>query len=129
MYGLSTDVGIALLQKGLDAVWYKQTVTLNNIANSDTPGYKSKSVEFTNLLKTVLEKNGGSREELLDALSDVRPKVVENNATSARADGNNVDLDAENVELAKEQIQYQYLVASLSSHIGRMRHIITEGKG
>ncbi|HHX71903.1 MAG TPA: flagellar basal body rod protein FlgB [Clostridiales bacterium] len=129
MYGLSSDVGIALLQKSLDAVWFRQTVTLNNIANNDTPGYKSKSVEFSGLLKSALTKKGDNKEELLNALSDVRPKMVENKTTSARADGNNVDLDAENVALAKEQIQYQYLTASLSSHISRLRHVINEGKG
>ena len=38
--------GIALTERVLDNLWTRQTVTLNNIANNDTPGFKSQFVTF-----------------------------------------------------------------------------------
>ena len=40
-----------LSEQTLDAAWYKQQVISNNIANSSTPGYKAKSVEFGIILQ------------------------------------------------------------------------------
>lgn len=37
---------VSLLKKGLDASWLKNEVISNNVANVDTPGFKSSSVEF-----------------------------------------------------------------------------------
>ena len=40
---------------------------------------------------------------------------------SYRLDGNNVDIDTENVELASEQIRYDALTTSINSEFSRMR--------
>ena len=49
-----------------------------------------------------------------------------NNVTKAfnlslNMDGNNVDIDSEQVELASEQIKYKTLAASISSEFSRMK--------
>ena len=51
MSGNFGGIGTELLIKSLDAVWLRQRVISNNIANSETPGYKSKTVEFESLLR------------------------------------------------------------------------------
>ena len=38
--------GVALTEKVLDYLWQRQTVSLNNIANDDTPGFKSQYISF-----------------------------------------------------------------------------------
>ena len=38
--------GIALTEKVLDFLWQRQTVSLNNVANVDTPGFKSQYITF-----------------------------------------------------------------------------------
>lgn len=38
--------GVALSEKVLDYLWGRQTVSLNNVANVDTPGFKSQYVTF-----------------------------------------------------------------------------------
>ena len=45
--------GIALTEKTLDLLWGRQNITVNNIANVDTPNYKSKYLTFENELLTV----------------------------------------------------------------------------
>jgi flagellar basal-body rod protein FlgB len=124
----NTSGSIALLQKSLDLVWCRQQMTLNNIANSDTPGYKSKSVEFETLLKSAMGGGAKTEKEMAERIRSVSPRIVKNSSTSARADGNNVDLDAENIELARTQLQYQYLANSLTSQINRLKYVINEGK-
>ena len=54
---LLNNIGAEILIKGLDALWMRQRVISNNIANATTPGYKSKSVEFENVLKSVLNRD------------------------------------------------------------------------
>jgi len=49
-------------------------------------------------------------------------------STSERADGNNVNLETENINMAKTQVQYQYLTRGMSDMFARLRYAISEGK-
>jgi len=135
---IGDSVTTALLQKALDGTWQRQRAISNNIANYETPGYKAKKVSFESMLEreanNLLKASSGSGNPAKD-VEDIRQKILsldireyENNSTEARADGNNVDLDAENIEMAKTQIQYQYLTRSLSDTIARLRYAISEGR-
>ncbi|HHZ01526.1 MAG TPA: flagellar basal body rod protein FlgB, partial [Tissierellia bacterium] len=46
------SVNLDLLNKTLDGLWLRQQITMENIANYSTPGYKSKTVDFENILKS-----------------------------------------------------------------------------
>jgi len=68
-------------QKMADYLWQKEQVTLNNIANVSTPGYKAQYVTFEDELKTKLEfynKKSGSqmKEAILDSAYRVKPKKM-----------------------------------------------------
>jgi flagellar basal-body rod protein FlgB len=126
--GIINGASIELLQKSMDAIWLRQQAIMNNIANSDTPGYKSKKVEFESLLELAL-KGAKSEDEILSKIREIKPEIVTDTTTTTREDGNNVDLDRENVELARTQIQYEYLTHILSSHINRLKYVINEGRG
>jgi flagellar basal-body rod protein FlgB len=123
------NTSMELLEKKLDAVWLRQQVISSNIANAATPGYKSKSLEFESILDRQLSVTDGNDRSIQDALDKVQPKIVEQEGTSAREDGNNVDEDKESVEMARSLIEYNYLVSSLNSQINRMKYVITEGRG
>ena len=129
MSGIYNGVSMTLLQKSLDAVWYRQQVISNNIANAETPGYKSKKVEFENLLYSAIDSAGRSEGEILNLITNLEPQLVESNLTSTKEDGNNVDADSENIELARAQLQYEYLTNALSSQISRLKYVINEGRG
>lgn len=128
MSGILNSTSLALLEKGLDAVWLRQQVIANNIANAATPGYKSQKLEFENLLAQQAG-TGQDEDKLLSAMESVEPKVVTNNATAAQEDGNNVDLDYENVEMARAQIQYSYMCTSINAQLNRLKYVVTEGRG
>ena len=55
--------GVALTEKTLDLLWGRQNLTVNNIANVDTPNYKSKYLTFENeLLHRISTAEQGGRE-------------------------------------------------------------------
>lgn len=126
---------VNVLQKGLDASWLKNQVITNNIANVDTPGFKSSNVEFESAFKSALEQGGmvtkKTREKHMDfgvSLNDMSSMVTKNDNSSMRMDGNNVDIDTENAELAKNTIYYNTLVQQISSELRRLSMVINEGK-
>lgn len=125
---------VNLLQRGMDASWTRNKVITNNIANVDTPGFKSYSVEFETAMKQALEADGNSftakitRPEHYNfsrgSVESVTPAVVENTDTSYRADGNNVDIDYENIELAKNTLWYNALIEQVSSEFSKLKTVI-----
>jgi len=121
-------ISLAVSQKSLDALWLRYQVVSGNIANVDTPGYKRRGVEFEELLKSALDRPG-TGEGLADLVKSVEPEVLEENGTQLREDGNNVDVDAEDIELVRTQIQYEFMARSVSDQLSRMKYVVTEGRG
>jgi flagellar basal-body rod protein FlgB len=120
---------MTILEKSLDAVWLRQQVISNNIANAATPGFKSQRLEFEELLEKQIKKAGQDEFDVQKAIDQVEPRLVSDENTAAQEDGNNVDLDYENIEMARAQMQYNYLTSSLNSQINRLKYVITEGRG
>ena len=131
---IGDSVTSAVLQKALDGTWQRQRAIANNIANHETPGYKSVKVSFEESLDHEIQKLGNSISENeqtgegLEAVKNSKISMYSDYSTSERADGNNVNLDAENIEMAKTQIQYQYLIRSMTDMFSRLRYAISEGK-
>lgn len=117
-----------LLTKDLDGLWARQKAISDNLANVDTPGYKSKSVSFEEQLQAQVSQNYGNKNETIEALQNTQPVTVESNQGSMRLDGNNVDVEQQNVELARTQLNYLYSLRELSDSFARLRYAITDGK-
>ncbi len=118
---------VNLLDRAADASWAREKAIAHNIANVDTPGYKRQDVEFDLTLKRAIIRS--KQDNVLDAVTNLdaaslQPKVFTDYAGySYRLDGNNVDIDTENVELASEQIKYQALTTSLSQEFSRFKMV------
>lgn len=119
---------INVLDKAADASWLREATITNNLANVDTPGFKRKDVDFEGVLKTEL---GRSKYVTLDQkVKDLHMNHL--NATaytdssnlSYRLDGNNVDVDTEQVELASEQLRYTALTDSITHEISRFKSVL-----
>ena len=100
---------VNVLTKAADASWKRESIITNNISNIDTPGYKRKDLNFESVLS---EELGRCKHKSLDRklgeldLSKLTPNVYTDHSNySYRLDGNNVDIDTENVELASERIK------------------------
>ncbi|WP_283607252.1 flagellar basal body rod protein FlgB [Faecalispora anaeroviscerum] len=124
------SVPINLLTKDLDGLWLRQQAISGNLANWETPGYKSKEVSFEEeLQKSLSSQSEQKKSEMLHAIDDTQPQVTVSQALSQRMDGNNVDVVQQNTEIARTQFNYMYSMRELSDYFSRLRYVITDGKG
>ncbi len=117
---------IDLARKSMQYLWGKQQITLQNLANVDTPGYKSKYVTFENEFRSRLKNAALTRddEKIADVIKDSKFIVHNTEDESARLDENNVDADVESVELSRATLQYMYTAQAITSDIARLRSVI-----
>lgn len=117
---------INVLDKALDASNLRETVITNNLANINTPGYKRREVDFESVLKQELGNiKWDSLDEKMDNVNLSHLDVgvhfdMQAYGYNYRLDGNNVDVDTENVELASEQIRYQLIADSVTQEFSRL---------
>lgn len=76
----------------------RENVIASNVANVDTPGYKTKDLDFQQELSRAMSGGGQTTE---DASTHTVKGLLE------RPDGNNVDIDRESLLMAEMQLQYQ----------------------
>lgn len=119
---------INVLDKAADASWLRNEAISNNIANASTPGYKRQDVAFESELQKAL---GTNRYESMDSkvagvkTSRLQPRPYTDSADySYRLDGNNVDIENENVMLAENQLKYQGLLTSVSQEFANLQAVM-----
>lgn len=119
---------INVLNKAADASWLRNQAISNNIANATTPNYKRQDVSFEDQLMRAL---GNSQYESMDEkvynmnLSTVVPKTYTDSADwSYRLDGNNVDIDTENVYLAENQVKYNALLDAMNKEFSNLQSVM-----
>lgn len=119
---------INVLDRAADAAWKRNEAISNNIANVDTPGYKRQDVAFESVLQQAL---GNNRYESMDDkvanvdLSRLRGRAYLDYANySYRLDGNNVDIENENVMLAENQLKYQGLISSINQEFTNLKTVM-----
>ncbi|MFZ5813992.1 MAG: flagellar basal body rod protein FlgB [Bacillota bacterium] len=117
---IGRDLPSKILENALDAASLRQRVLAHNIANVNTPGFKRSRVDFEAELARAVA--GGEDPEA------VRPVVVEEVDSVGRPDGNNVDIEAESVKMAENQIWYAALTRQISDHFSRLRMVIHDGR-
>ena len=121
---------INVLGKAANASWLRNEVINNNIANVNTPNYKRQDVSFDDTLAIELKKTGTTQVDLDKRVANADSARLEGkiytDATnySYRIDGNNVDIDTENVELASNEIKYNGLVSSINAEFARLKSVI-----
>ena len=116
---------INVLEKASDASWTRNSVISNNIANVDTPGYKRKDVQFEQYLQSAVSGGCSLDDNVAEAdLESLTGTTYTDYATASyRIDGNNVDIDIENAELAKNQIKYYTMLDSISQEFKRITSV------
>lgn len=124
------------LEGSLNASSLKQRTIASNIANVDTPHYKSKEVAFQSELKRALDQGKGLKSHQTNAqhipfknqggLGLPQAKVISQTGTLFNHNGNNVDMDYEMAEMAKNQLLYSALIERVNGRFNSLRKSITE---
>lgn len=86
----------------MNVVSLRQKLVVSNIANADTPGYKTEDLDFQSSFQAALA--GGT------------PQTKEVTSLATKNDGNNVDLDREARLLAENAMRF-----SAASNLMRMQ--------
>jgi flagellar basal-body rod protein FlgB len=92
----------------------RQETVASNIANADTPGYKTLDVEMP-----------GDFSELV---AEFTPVPTEISGLPSRNDGNNVSIDRESRLLAENDIHFNLATQLLRGKIKDIRSAIEEGR-
>lgn len=114
-----------LMEKSINYLWQKQVVSTNNIANSETPNFKSSYVTFEEEMRQRIgqEREPNAR-RIRERIAGVSPRTHTTYGEVNKMDNSNVDLVAEEAELAKSGIQYEYATRALSDDFTRLRTAI-----
>jgi flagellar basal-body rod protein FlgB len=103
------------IERYMDLLSARQKLVTSNIANADTPGYKTQDLNFQSEMQTMM-----------DGLSP-RPSQVTGLPT--KNDGNNVDLDREARLLAENAMRFSVASNLMRSQIQTVKEAIKEGQG
>lgn len=111
--------GIDILEKFLGLASQRQKLVVTNMANIDTPGYRTRDFDFRSELQSAMNNTPNSA---------FGPSMRPVSGLLERPDGNNVNLDRESMLLAETQIQFRIGVQLIRSEFKRLLTAINEGR-
>ena len=133
-FGRTVDI----LQRPMDVSLLRQDVIANNIANSDTPNFKRSEVNFETALRDALESEQRVQRSFPAALTNerhiafdrqvdyrnVQPRRVLDYQTTAKNNGNNVDIEQESMELLNNQLLYTLMSDALRAKFSQLNLVL-----
>jgi flagellar basal-body rod protein FlgB len=106
----------------LDLAAAEAKLTAANMANIDTPGYRTVGMDFEAEMRKAMSDVGGNR-------GPKRVRVTDVDGLISRPDGNNVSMDRESLNLAEAQLRFKTGVALLRVEYQRVMDAIhADGK-
>ncbi|HKF46282.1 MAG TPA: flagellar basal body rod protein FlgB [Terracidiphilus sp.] len=88
------------LERYLDLAQSQNRLTAENMANVDTPGYRTLGMDFESEMKGALNAAAAG-----ESAQPVHVRFED--GLVARPDGNNVSMDHESLQLAEEQLKFR----------------------
>jgi flagellar basal-body rod protein FlgB len=98
----------------MDLLSARQKLVTSNIANADTPGYKTKDVDF--------------QFEFMSLVQGQSPQTIQPEGLAEKPDGNNVSMDREARLLAENAIRFNLASTLVRGELKQIRSAIEEGK-
>lgn len=124
---------IDVLGKFLDLTTTQYKLTGSNVANLDTPNYRTLGIDFASEFNAAASdalamrqdgSNGQPAEADAFAVNERKPHVEQVSGLLERPDGNNVSMDREGLQLAKEQLNYKTGIELLHEQLSEIRSAI-----
>lgn len=122
---------ISSLERGLDFSAAKQKTIAQNIANVDTPNYKTRSVSFNEFLtdakKTNISAYRTDQKHMNFGVQTSTSGAFDYQNFRYSNNGNGVDMDKEQANLATNQLYYNALVDRVSGKLNTLQTVIKGG--
>lgn len=129
---ISFDSAFGFHEKALLLLAQRSEVLAKNLANSDTPNFKARDVDF----KSILQQAGGGQGGLQLATTDPShinpgsnvdaPPLLYRVPTQPSADGNTVENQIEQAQFSENALRYE---ASFTFLSGSIKGLLTAIKG
>ena len=111
--------------RALDAAAMRHQASAHNLANANTANYKRQEVAFEGRLSSALSRGKDiNGRQIGESVASVRPQIVTINSTSTRPDGNNVDMEAENVNMAINTLKFETISQSIGGYFAALKSVI-----
>jgi flagellar basal-body rod protein FlgB len=136
MFDLISGNGmIQTMDRGLSLASRRQTLIASNLANLDTPGYRTRDFSFEGAMKSALSRQTSPSSmmtthpmHLQGSTSDALPPTTDALQPNAeRNDGNDVNLDRENMLLSRTQSTYQAASTFMQVELRKLYALIRDG--
>jgi flagellar basal-body rod protein FlgB len=114
-----TNPSLSQLERFLDVSVFRHSLISSNLANIDTPGYRTRDLNFLSELRRA---DTGLEYASYQPVSRPVEGLLE------RPDGNNVSLERESLLLARTQLGFNMGVQLLRAQFQRLSLAINEGK-
>jgi flagellar basal-body rod protein FlgB len=117
---------ISTLESYLKLTSSREQAIASNMANADTPGYRTRDINFQGELSKAMNgilsesANGGQSVQLTPVVQEVKGLME-------RPDGNNVNLDREGLLMSQTQLQYQIGVQLVKHQFHQILSAISGG--
>ena len=108
------DPTTANLTRYMDLLSARQRLVTSNIANADTPGYKTQDIDF--------------QFEFASLVNGQAPQTIQPDGLPEKPDGNNVSMDREARLLAENAIRFNLASTLVRGELKQIRSAIDEGK-
>ncbi len=105
----------------LDLSVAEAKLTAANMANVDTPGYRTVGMDFEAEMR-------GAMDDVKSGHAPRKVRVADVDGLIARPDGNNVSIDRESLQLAEAQLKFRTGVALLRQEYQRVMDAIHADK-
>jgi flagellar basal-body rod protein FlgB len=102
------------IERYMDLVSTRQKLVASNIANADTPGYKTRDLDFAAELRSMIPSS--------------TPGVLEVQGLKTKNDGNNVSIDREARLLTENDMRFNIATQMMKSEIKDLKDAIEEGR-
>jgi flagellar basal-body rod protein FlgB len=117
---------MAMLENYLKLSASREQAISANMANIDTPGYRTRDINLESEFNKVMRGAMRSSEDDAEPVQ-LTPVYHLVQGLMERPDGNNVSLDHEALMLAKTQLQYQLAIQLIQNHFHQTLSAINGG--
>src|SRR5271170_4945594 len=116
------------LAQYLDLSSAELKLTAQNMANLDTPGYRTQGFDFAAAMERSVAEAGWGRRGPTKEIGPAIPQVGKVDGLLERPDGNNVSIDREGLNMAEAQLQFRIGSELLKREFSRVSDAIHEDK-
>lgn len=115
----------------------RNEVISSNLANSETPGYKDKVLDFEEVLGRSLDLDGQQSLVTTDpkhikvgggGFDNLEPEIYDDPNGEVSPDGNTVDPEVEVVRMNENKVMYDATIQLLNKKLGLIKYVLSNEK-